>query len=260
MDALADAYVSTTSLRDFPVFTQLAARVALARTYPDFWQYMLVAEGRIEAGCDPVVARWDIVAPKLIVEEAGGRFTEDPGLFLATNGVLHEQIEAGCDRSEESSVAGEPGGTCRSCGENVEGEFRFCPWCATPLRRKLVDFFQPHERDHGRALRVSWYLDDDPQVRFSVWDESGRAAAAISLDEAEAKRSEIIAHTSASASAFAPAASPCAPVEPAAVADEAAGRADDAVAREDDRDRVAVHDRADGARGRGRSARFASAP
>ena len=77
---------------------------------------------------------------------------------------------------------------CRSCGENVEGEFRFCPWCATPLRRKLVDFFQPHERDQGRALRVSWYLDDDPQVRFSVWDESGRAAAAISLDEAEAKR------------------------------------------------------------------------
>jgi hypothetical protein len=51
-----------------------------------------------------------------------------------------------------------------------------------------VDFFQPHERDSGGALRVSWYLDDDPQVRFSVWDEDGRAAAAISLDEAEAKR------------------------------------------------------------------------
>jgi hypothetical protein len=77
---------------------------------------------------------------------------------------------------------------CRSCGKQVEGEFRFCPWCATPLRRKLVEFFQPHERDQDRALRVSWYLDDNPQVRFSVWDESGRAQAAISLDEAEAKR------------------------------------------------------------------------
>lgn len=77
---------------------------------------------------------------------------------------------------------------CRSCGKNVDGEFRFCPWCATPLRRKLVDFFQPHTRDHGQSLRVSWYLDDDPQVRFSVWDEDGRAAAAISLDEVEAKR------------------------------------------------------------------------
>jgi hypothetical protein len=78
--------------------------------------------------------------------------------------------------------------SCRSCGKNVEGEFRFCPWCATPLRRKLVDFFRAHERDHGSALRVSWYLDENPQVRFSVWDEDGRAAAAISLDEAEAKR------------------------------------------------------------------------
>jgi hypothetical protein len=77
---------------------------------------------------------------------------------------------------------------CRSCGKQVDVGFRFCPWCATPLRRKLVEFFQPHERDDGRALRVSWYLDDDPQVRFSVWDEDGRAAAAISLDEEEAKR------------------------------------------------------------------------
>jgi hypothetical protein len=56
------------------------------------------------------------------------------------------------------------------------------------MRRKLVEFFRAHDRDHGRALRVSWYLDDDPQVRFSVWDQDGRAAAAISLDEAEAKR------------------------------------------------------------------------
>jgi hypothetical protein len=77
---------------------------------------------------------------------------------------------------------------CRSCGKQVEGEFRFCPWCASPLRRKLVEFFEPHERDHDRALRVSWYLDDDPQVRFSVWDENGRALAAVSLQEAEAER------------------------------------------------------------------------
>jgi histidinol-phosphatase len=91
---LADAYVSTTSVRDFPAFTQLGTRVALARTYPDFWQYMLVAEGRIEAGCDPLMAPWDVVAPKLIVEEAGGRFTEDPGLWLATNGLLHDEIRA----------------------------------------------------------------------------------------------------------------------------------------------------------------------
>jgi histidinol-phosphatase len=99
--ALADAYVSTTSLRDFPVFTELAKHVALARTYPDFWQYMLVAEGRIEAGCDPVQAPWDFAAPRLIVEEAGGRYTEEPGLYLASNGLVHEQVRAVLgDRSE----------------------------------------------------------------------------------------------------------------------------------------------------------------
>ncbi len=35
---------------------------------------------------------------------------------------------------------------------------------------------------------MSWYLDDAPHVRFSVWDESGVALAAISLEEAEARR------------------------------------------------------------------------
>jgi histidinol-phosphatase len=92
--ALEDAYVSTTSLRALPAFAELAKHVALARTYPDFWQYMLVAEGRIEAGCDSVQAPWDFAAPKLIVEEAGGRSTEEPGLYLATNGVLHDAVRA----------------------------------------------------------------------------------------------------------------------------------------------------------------------
>ena len=41
--------MSTTSLRGFPQFAELANRVAVARTYTDFWQYVLVAEGRIEA-------------------------------------------------------------------------------------------------------------------------------------------------------------------------------------------------------------------
>ncbi len=94
VDRLEDAYASTTSVRDFPAFAELGKHVALARTYPDFWQYVLVAEGRIESACDPLMAPWDVVAPKLIVEEAGGRFTEDPGLWLATNGVLHDAVRA----------------------------------------------------------------------------------------------------------------------------------------------------------------------
>ena len=76
---------------------------------------------------------------------------------------------------------------CAHCGGEVEERFRYCPWCAAPQRRKLVEFFRAHERDHGKALRVSRYLDER-HVRFSVWDESGRAEAAVSLDEREAGR------------------------------------------------------------------------
>jgi hypothetical protein len=77
---------------------------------------------------------------------------------------------------------------CWSCGACVEDRFRFCPSCSAPLRRKLVEFFRPHARDAGHALRVSWYLEDDAHVRFSVWDEDGRALAAISLEPEEARR------------------------------------------------------------------------
>lgn len=89
---LEEAYVSTTSLRGFPRFAALAERVAVARTYTDFWQYVLVAEGRIEAASDTAQHEWDLAAPRLIVEEAGGRYTIDEGLYLASNGLLHDEI------------------------------------------------------------------------------------------------------------------------------------------------------------------------
>jgi histidinol-phosphatase len=89
---LGDAYVSTTSLRGFPQFAELANRVAVARTYTDFWQYVLVAEGRIEVASDTVMNEWDVAAPRLIVEEAGGRWTIDERLYLATNGLLHDTV------------------------------------------------------------------------------------------------------------------------------------------------------------------------
>ena len=77
---------------------------------------------------------------------------------------------------------------CAHCTGPVEEEHRFCPWCAAPQRRKLVEFFAPHPRDLGKALRVSRYLGDEPHVRFSVWDEHGVAEGAVSIDEAEASR------------------------------------------------------------------------
>ena len=50
-----------------------------------------------------------------------------------------------------------------------------------------MEFFWPHANSAGRALRVSRYFGDDPQVRFSVWDD-GVARAAVSLGEDEALR------------------------------------------------------------------------
>ncbi len=68
------------------------------RGFGDFWAHMLVAEGAAEVAVDAVgVSVWDLAAPLVIVEEAGGRFTDlggdaraDGRSAIATNGLLHE--------------------------------------------------------------------------------------------------------------------------------------------------------------------------
>jgi hypothetical protein len=78
--------------------------------------------------------------------------------------------------------------SCVHCGQDVQPAFRYCPWCGATQRRKLVEFFLGHDR---RALRVTRYfrtLDQEPQVRVSVWNEHGEAEAAVSIDEGEAAR------------------------------------------------------------------------
>ena len=76
---------------------------------------------------------------------------------------------------------------CRQCEAAIGDDFRFCPWCAAPQRRKLVEFFRGAGDDERRALRVSRYLPER-RVRFSVWDESGTARAAVTLSDDEAAR------------------------------------------------------------------------
>ncbi len=99
-----------------------------------------------------------------------------------------QEVEREPARAENQQVH-----TCRHCGNGVEDRFRYCPWCAVPQRRKLVEFFAPHPSmpgDAQKALRVTRYFGDEetrPQVRFSIW--SGDAAdAAVSLTEEEAAR------------------------------------------------------------------------
>ena len=76
---------------------------------------------------------------------------------------------------------------CTACEGEIDAAHRYCPWCAAPQRRKLVEFFASADPNEGRALRVSRYLPER-LVRISVWDETGTARAAVSLDEQEAAR------------------------------------------------------------------------
>ena len=78
-----------------------AERAWMERAYGDFWQHMLVAEGRLEFALEARVNLWDLAAIQLIVEEAGGRFTDfagaarpDGGSGLSSNGLLHDEVLA----------------------------------------------------------------------------------------------------------------------------------------------------------------------
>ncbi len=97
-----DAVLTFTSLKGHgPAFFRLADRAWAARGFGDFWQYMLLAEGAVDLCVETEANLWDLAAPKLIVEEAGGRLTdlrgEDTaagGDCLATNGELHAEVLA----------------------------------------------------------------------------------------------------------------------------------------------------------------------
>ena len=76
----------------------LSDRCWRTRGFGDFWQYMLVADGlRPRSASDPTVSLWDLAAPMLVVQEAGGRFTDFTGAAtaaggdaIASNGLLHD--------------------------------------------------------------------------------------------------------------------------------------------------------------------------
>jgi histidinol-phosphatase len=82
-------------------FQALSARCWEARGYADFWGHVLVAEGSADIAIEPVMNLWDNAALQVIVEEAGGRFTDlegvarsDGGNALSSNGALHEEVLA----------------------------------------------------------------------------------------------------------------------------------------------------------------------
>lgn len=79
----------------------LAARARTARTWGDCYGYFMVATGRAELMTDGVLSPWDAAAPHLLVEEAGGVFTDWQGRAtsfgdgaIASNAALARELRA----------------------------------------------------------------------------------------------------------------------------------------------------------------------
>ena len=81
---------------------EIASRAWHARGLGDFWGHMLVAEGAVDGTLDGAgLGEWDLAAIQVIVEEAGGRFSDfsgelriDSGTAISSNGLLHDELLA----------------------------------------------------------------------------------------------------------------------------------------------------------------------
>jgi len=84
-----------------PGLLQLSRDVWRTRAYGDFWSHVMVAEGAVDASFEPEVSLWDLAPLQVVVEEAGGRFTDlagaarpDGGSAVCSNGLLHDRVLA----------------------------------------------------------------------------------------------------------------------------------------------------------------------
>ena len=78
-------------------FVRLVDATDRQRGFGDYLGYAMVAEGKAEIYLETDLKPWDLAPCKVIVEEAGGRFTDFAGAptiysgsAFATNGVLHD--------------------------------------------------------------------------------------------------------------------------------------------------------------------------
>lgn len=107
IDKLGDAVLLASDIDTFgrynreATFKRLIRETYIQRTWGDAYGYALVATGRAEVMLDPAMAVWDCGPLQVIMEEAGGTFTDwkgTPTIFggeaIATNGALYEQVMA----------------------------------------------------------------------------------------------------------------------------------------------------------------------
>jgi histidinol-phosphatase len=94
---IEDAVLSFALENEVPA---IAKRAWHARGFGDFWPYMLVAEGCVDGAGDALgISEWDLAAMQVVVEEAGGRFSDAEGVAridgrsaVASNGHIHDEL------------------------------------------------------------------------------------------------------------------------------------------------------------------------
>lgn len=100
---LRGAYLMTSGLTYWPEgsLERLTAEGMTIRTWADAYGYALVATGRVAAMVDPLANLWDVAPMQVILEEAGGKFTDLAGTRtvaggngVGSNGAIHEKLLA----------------------------------------------------------------------------------------------------------------------------------------------------------------------
>lgn len=105
IDSLSEARVGFTSVDTFveqgvhEEFVRYVGTAAHDRGIGDFYGHMLVASGSLDAMVEPRLNAWDLGPLIVIVEEAGGRFTDLSGTrhiygqsVISSNGAVHDAV------------------------------------------------------------------------------------------------------------------------------------------------------------------------
>lgn len=103
INAAGLVYTSAREIRASETLPGLDATLAAAdfeSAIGDFWGFGFVAEGRVDAMIEGQVHSWDLAAPFVLIEEAGGRMTtlageraaDIRGVCVASNGLLHGEL------------------------------------------------------------------------------------------------------------------------------------------------------------------------
>ncbi len=103
-----DAHLAYDSVADFEAeglgdaFLALGRRCWRTRGFGDVWSHVMVADGSVDIAVEVGGLNvWDLAAPMVVVQEAGGTCTDlrgevrtDGGDVLTTNGLLHTEVLA----------------------------------------------------------------------------------------------------------------------------------------------------------------------